>query len=513
MKNLFLSIIILSQTAFSYDLNSISKDKAVWTDPVINLNHQFELMVGFGRATDYLCLFRATEYKNFSNIKDDNNNSIGYKAILDNPSCGTAETSSPWVVKSEQASSNSDLVIEMFNSRETTDTRLKLSLEEETSTSNPFGVLTLDYNLTQKEAQLPLYGATFESTRLGNNDIEFKTSVFVDQVLISSAVSAGVASEFYASKVLHTPNSGGTGSVSSFYWNGASGSFPSATPTTVGTTNFAYDDNYVRYHRVDGLGAGTTDDRCLKRDVHWTYVPSWIGYNIYDANGDRLTGTNLNITVSFTGLDTAGGNFSGNLVIFSGSQINMQFTCKKVKDGSHYDGNNVCPGTIGTPHTPVTIGGEIYENFPLLNIPDGTVLVDGSSNEYYVRVVRPRKVFAEEPISSCASLTVPASMDTPDHNFFNYPNQTIPKSGGILVNGYSNNSAKDLFASGVKYQKTLDQDGDGVLNFLDAFPTDASKSVDDDYDGIDDSTDVSISQFTPAVDKKLNQSLFSGYIK
>ena len=513
MKVKYLFLIFIASSLFSYDLNSIGKDKEVWTDPVINLNHQFQLMVGFGRATDYLCLYRASDYKNYSNIKDDNTNSIGFKAILDNPSCGTAETNSPWIFKSEQVSSNSDLVIEMFNPKDTTDTRSKLILKEETSTANPFGILTLDYNLTLKESQLALYGATFESTRLGNNDIEFKTAVYVDEVLISPSTGAGQASEFYASKVVHTPNSGGTGSVSSFYWHSSTDNFPAATASEVGTTNFAYDSNYVRYHRIDGLGAGTTSDRCLKRDTYWTYIPYWIGYGIYDANGDRLTGTNLNISVSFTGLDTAGGSFSGTLVIHSGSSILMNTACKKVKDGSHYDGNNVCPGTVGQVHLPVTIGGEVYENFPLLNIPNETILTDGSSNEYYVRVVRPRKVYAEEPISSCASLTVPASMDTPDHNFFNYPVQTIPRSGAILVNEYSNDTSKDLYASGVKYSKNLDQDGDGVLNFLDAFPTDPSKSKDADYDGIDDSTDGNISQFVPAIDKKLGQSLYSGYIK
>ena len=194
----------------------------------------------------------------------------------------------------------------------------------------------------------------------------------------------------------------------------------------------------------------------------------------------------------------------------------MSTACKKVKDGSHYDGNNVCPGTAGQVHVPVVIGDETYENFPLFNIPDGQVLVEnGSTNEYYVRVLRPRKVYAEEPISSCASLTVPASMDTPDHSFFNHPVQTIPKSGAILVNGYSSESSKDLYASGNKYTKDLDEDGDGIVNYLDAFATDSSKSTDDDYDGIDDSLEqsIDIAQFLPAVDKKLELSLFSGYVK
>ena len=514
MKAIYLSFIFLTSSLFSYDVNSIPKNKAVWTDASVYLNHQFILMSGFGRAADYLCLYRSSDYKNFSNLKN-NNVSIGYKAILDNPACGTAETNTPWIFKSEQASSDNDLVMEMFNPKETLDTRSKLILKEETSTANPYGILTLDYGLYLKSPHAALYGATFESTRLENNDIEFKSAVYVDQVVVSPIWSAGEASEFYGSKIIHTPNFGGKGSVSSFYWNGTGGNnFPNGTPAAVGTTNFEYNENYVRYHRVDGLGGGTSNDRCLKRNVHWSYVPSWFGYGIYDANGDRL-GAGLNISVSFTGKDTAGNDFSGNILITSGSSIGMNFVCKKVKDGTHLEGNTVCPGTVGNAHIPVEIAGEIYENFPLLNIPDGTVLVDGSSNEYYVRVLRPRKVYAEEPISSCASLTVPASMDTPDHSFFNHPVQTIPKSGAILVNGYSSESSKDLYASGNKYTKDLDEDGDGIVNYLDAFATDSSKSTDDDYDGIDDSLEqsIDIAQFLPAVDKKLELSLFSGYVK
>ena len=64
MKKIFLILIILSQTALSYDLNSIPKEKAVWQNFPINLNHQVSLIVGFGSVNSYLCLFNSTEYKN-----------------------------------------------------------------------------------------------------------------------------------------------------------------------------------------------------------------------------------------------------------------------------------------------------------------------------------------------------------------------------------------------------------------------------------------------------------------
>ena len=63
------------------------------------------------------------------------------------------------------------------------------------------------------------------------------------------------------------------------------------------------------------------------------------------------------------------------------------------------------------------IGGEKYEGFPLLDIPDGTVIQASDGNEYYIRVLRPRLVRSEVPMSNCASLTIPLSKDTPSYIF------------------------------------------------------------------------------------------------
>ena len=65
--------------------------------------------------------------------------------------------------------------------------------------------------------------------------------------------------------------------------------------------------------------------------------------------------------------------------------------------------------------------------------------------------------------------------------------------------------------SGKVYIANQDDDGDGILNFLDAFPEDPSKSKDDDYDGIADSEDSNINQTTPAWNKLLDKELFSNY--
>ena len=88
--------------------------------------------------------------------------------------------------------------------------------------------------------------------------------------------------------------------------------------------------------------------------------------------------------------------------------------------------------------------------------------------------------------SDCATLTLQNTLDTPDHKFFNYPVMNLPKSGAVLINEFSSDPLADEYLQGKSFSKNDDDDGDGVLNYLDAFPEDALKSLDADQDGIDD---------------------------
>ena len=332
--------------------------------------------------------------------------------------------------------------------------------------------------------------------------------------MISGTTAIGANCEFYSSNVIHTPNSGGRGSVTSMYFVNSISAYPDGTPLTVSTTNFVYDDNYVRYKMIEGKTGSETSDRCISRSESWSYIPAWFGYGIYDENGDLVTGT-PNIVVSYTGPIQTKNNesWTGNIMISSGSMIGMTYICKKVKDGTHWSGNNVCPGTIGSPHIPVEIDGEIYENFPLLDVLEGTVLTDpANGNKYYVRQLRPRKVFSEVSMSNCSGLTIQASLETPDHKFFNYPVMSLPRSGAILVNEFVTDSSRD-FAFDKLWLKDSDSDSDGIVNYLDFYPSDSNKSRDDDYDGIDDAEDTEIRAFQQTWTKYLDKDLFSSYIK
>ena len=60
MKYFYIALFFITSIMFSdIDKNLIAKDKPIWTDAVIVLNHQFKLVEGLGKIKSYLCLFRA----------------------------------------------------------------------------------------------------------------------------------------------------------------------------------------------------------------------------------------------------------------------------------------------------------------------------------------------------------------------------------------------------------------------------------------------------------------------
>ena len=519
MKKILITLIFFSQIALSYDVNSISRLKDVWQNFPIELNHQVSLIVGFGDVNGYLCLYDKTNYRDFSNLKNSDGSPLGYMALLDENQCGQVNMVAPWAVQSEQASTDSPLVVTMRSdqcplgnlSNCVSGVQTRLSLTKEDSATNPYGVLTFDYLYGTRPNSEPLYIATYESKEVGDK-VEFESAIYVDSKLIFPVNPIGQNSEFYSSKIIHTPGVGGEGTVTTLNFYGGA-NFPDDTPNFIRTTNFVYDDNNILYRDIDQTGTAT-DDRCISRNVKWKYVPAWFGYGIYDINGDRLVG-NPNITVNYTGpIATSGLTYDGTIILTSASSIGMTYVCKKVKDGTHYNGTDTCPGIpAGQLHTPVLLNGEVYENFPLMDIPDGTVVVDGSGNEYYIRVLRNRTVYAEAPLSECATMTIGTAKDTPDHTFFNYPTIDVPRVGAVLVNGLENNPTKDVAFSGQKWIATNDDDGDGYFNSIDMFPTDPLRNKDSDFDGIEDSEDGNISPFNFNWTKHLEKTMFSAYEK
>ena len=395
----------------------------------------------------------------------------------------------------------------------------KMSLVEEDTASNPYGILTFDYFYGSRPDSNPLYLASYESKKV-NDKIEFDSAIFVDALVINPSVypSAGQQSEFYSAKIIHTPGAGGEGTVKTLnhrndgaYEGLGYQSYPDGNPTSLRTTNFVYDNDYVLYRHIDKNG-NATNDRCIdrKKANGWNYVPAWFGYGVYDANGDRYAGSAM--VLNYSGpIQTSGETFNGTVQINSGTNIGIPLVCKKVKDGTHYNANDICSHS-GSVNSPITIAGEVYENFPMFDIPDRTVLTDGP-NEYYIRQLRPRIVYAEAPLSECASMTIGTSKETADHTFFNYPELSLPKRGAVLVNKLSNDPTKDIAFNGKVWVASNDDDGDLVLNSLDSFPDDPLKSGDADLDGVEDSLDTTDSEFKFNWNKYTGKTMFSAYEK
>tara|TARA_B100001057_G_C22825930_1_gene941411 strand:+ start:361 stop:2070 length:1710 start_codon:yes stop_codon:yes gene_type:complete len=565
---LFFSLFFSSFTFTFPDLNTLDKSKPIWKDVKITFVHQYLLDVGFGRVNNYLCLFKNSDYKNYSNLE----NGVGYKAILDSKACEYIDVARPWTVVSKQQSTDSNLDMEMVLLGQNADTRMKLTMEEETSDANPYGKLTLNYDTVTKPNSEPLYKATFKSSKHSDNQVKFEAAYFLDSAVLDNLINVGRQKSFYSTKIIHTLNSGGHGSARHLYYNldltvlgqdyysyylaifypqffppGYTKNYPDGNPITITTVNFAYNDNVVKYEIMNGYsgqkngvwlnsgpsGGGTFQrsspgtELCVSRTGSWSYM-STTGYGIYNSSGDRLgnnpdgdnnanTGLSVNYDLqAINNITTNNSNFDGTVKIVSGSQIQVTSQCKKMADGSLY-GNTVCPGTGGEQNTIVLINGEYYENFPLFDIPEGSILTDANGNEYYIRQLGQQKVYPVKTANDldCASLTIQNSLDTPEHTFFDYSVINTPKSGAILVNKLSSNPSLDLYAQGNFFSLNGDQDGDGILNFLDAFPTDALKSLDTDYDGIDDSIDNSNDSFQQdwSNHKYLDKSTYSNYYK
>lgn len=569
MKVIILIVLIFSSGIFSkdggeaipnvtWDISGIGEERPLKLIGKLFYVHQYHLDLAFGRVNDYLCLFRNTEYQKFSNLED----GVGYEAILDNNACQNGEVNLPWLVVSKQATTSDNLVIELSMPNNFADARLKLTLEEETSLANPYGVLTLDYNYLSMGGA-PLYNATYESSVLDNNQVQFQATVFLDNGILTGT-ALGQTLLFYGTKILHNQNSDGYGTVTElvfapnadnayanvvpqFFPLGYTKNYPDGNPANITTTNFAYNNNVVKYETTTGYtgqknqiyNADTTalepsspgTELCVSRTNSWDYVPPK-RYGVFNSSGDRITFS----TTDITQVQTASYNYEnpeGNTLwnanpkikIFSSSWVGTALQCKKLADQTPF-GNGLCPGTDMNDPNPtaqiVRINGHDYQNFPLFDVPEGTVLtidnpgVDG--NEYYVRQLGVAKVYPAKPQgdADCDSLTIQPSLTTPDHTFFNYPVVATPRTGAVLVNKL--NATKDLFSQslGNYYSKDGDADSDGVPNYLDAFPTDPLKSIDADHDIVDDAEDINGT--TPFQQdwtnyKHLEKAIYSNYLK
>lgn len=528
-KLITLFIIFLNLKIFAIDIDSIPKNKEIWTDHSAQLYHDFYLMEAFRPINQGLCKANNSDYQNWINLNtiadpvtkemptdyDPNNSSedifnIGYKSNINDQNCEVFEDNFYNVIKASQGNDADPLDIESYRIRKPlSDTRWKLKILEDVSNSNPYGVLSFDLNIYGLARGNGLYLAHAESKydETGEN-VVVDSITWVDAVVINQNLTVGTVSETYRARINHTVDGPGYGTIIGMVQGGLDsqitlpephGSFPDGIPDSITTTNFAYNEDYLLFNTksetypgspYDGViiqsTSGESGLSCIDRKNYWSYVPIF-GYGVYDSNGDRLPQSPFIQAI-----------YNGTQIGMNGTSIAIETVCKNMNDGS-----------LASMSQCINAEGNYFQGIPAIDIPDGTVVTDDAGNSYYIRVLKPRKVYAYHELSKCDGLELQDTIGTPDHKTFVYLNENnIPPSGAILYNQYEVGDTSDQQYLGRVYVANEDDDGDRILNFLDAFPEDATKSTDNDYDGIDDAEDSDISQIIMTWKKYLDKNIF-----
>jgi len=481
---ILLAIAATYTSAFTRD-DVTDKTKPIWTDFTADLYHQFVSQTAFRGLNVALCTFNSSEYQDFTNFKagEDGSTSQAYKANLNDNDCSVNEGHYAYIFRSTQQDSDSPLIIESWLKGLSMD-RAKLTVEEEVSDANPFGIMSVVRNVFGL-AGTSLYRLSTQSQRLDDSTIQYKMMTWVDGHLISQSTPIGQQSEFYSSNIIYQENNSGYGTVSGFVFiEQPEMTFPDGIPYRINTTNLAFNPDFFLYQetvRVMNGANWSSAEVCLDRDSSWRYIPNF-GYGVYDANGDRFAGGQVTY------------NNQGVLESFfaAGTSANVPTACRSIEDGSSATN---CDYEYDESGIPVGIALTGAEMIPAFDIPDGALVTGDDGTEYLVRQLKPRTVYAQVAIENCAGLSLQETLSTPDHTFAQALDGDVPATGAMMVNAYeAGDSIGDPSFLGAVYDADGDADGDDVPNYRDAFPEDADKSVDADYDGVDDAEDSDVAQ-------------------
>ncbi len=501
MKNALIKFFFLPGLVWlSSSVNALTRDditdksKPVWTDFTATLVYQYSVNIPFGQLNRYLCLFNKTEYQRFANLqKTEEVPAHAYLTRLDQAQCGISSDDNAHLVRATQTSPDSPVTVEYWNGAVASDSRvyaLKAVVSEEANDQNPFGIMTLDSELYGKEnPSKMLLRWRSESSRIDDSTVQYKIVEWLDGYVIDQSQSIGYSEEYYAVNIFYQEGDSGYGTIISKFFRpdlageSSSGVYPDGIPVTSGATNIAFNKDYIKFENFSDLYINGVQQSsnvknyssCISRANPWGYVPPW-GYGVYDASGERNT---ENFNASY--VDSRGNTES---VTVSGFSLTPTMACRSLFDGAVVD-------------YPVMSAECDYQAYPgpatlpAIDVPDLTTITSDSGQKYIVRQLKPRIVYPEVDMANCSSLTVRDTLAVENHKFFEGHNldAALPTGGAVLVNEFSSDKTRDPNYSGESYLPLEDADGDGVLNYKDAFPTDSAKTSDADFDGIDDSED------------------------
>ncbi len=485
-----LVVLVFSPLVKALQIEDITdKRAAVYTDVAVTATHQYYIGTVFGSINKYLCAIEQSNYEKHANLMQEQAGAVqAYRANVDELSCQSIIRERPRIVLASQASVDDPMYINTWALDNPLPGVSRLKVIEEATDTNPFGVMEIDVEALSSSSQPEmLYKYRLESARNSSDLVDVKVAMFLDQAIVDNTVSPNQIAQFFGAAITHdgATNSGaGTIVFKYFHPNGDPRLYPEGIPYTFRAINIAYDSTLLRYsetvdvyygpsssYLIDGQNQG---DFCIQRGDPWLYVDKW---GVYDDQGAQNT---AQFAASYTDREGVEHELTVDGMNFTTAPI-----CRSWSDGSPItlaEGEQ-CSGVSNG-----ISGGALRDVEP----DELDIITKADGEQFIVRRLFQRKVFSQVDSSACASLVLPDTQPTPSHLFFTEDTLldfSAPSAGAVLVNAFADRPEEDAVYGGQIFLPSADEDGDGVLNYLDAFPTDDTKSLDQDNDGIDDNVD------------------------
>lgn len=479
------------------------KSKPVWTDLSVTASHQYLLGTLFGTPSTYLCSLSQTGYEQYANFMAQEQVSAdgaAYRVKTNERACQRGDVNFGYTVLSQQASPESQLVVTRwpYNPEQVMGV-MQVKIDKEATDTNPFGLMEMNITALSENNEETNYAFRLKSEDAGGGQVRVRMAMWLDQQIVDNTIDINVKSQFFAGGLIHDGETNvGSGNIiwkvfdSRFVSSAIGNSFPDGIPHGFRAVNVAYDESYLRYKVTGdfygspwggGYGPYQNDEGtfCVARDASWTYVDK---FGVYDSAGNQNT---ANFAATYT--NAGGEQFD---LVVDGMNFSTAAVCRAWADGSVItlgDGES-CSSDIGID---TGISGGALRNVEPPSLAEITRTSDGE--KFLVRHLFTRNVYKqlEAGASECAGLGLPEIEPLPNHLFFTKEAQldfAPPAVGAVVVNAFDDRPDDDQELAGKTFNPLEDSDGDGVLNYLDAFPEDETKNSDLDGDGIDDTKDT-----------------------
>ncbi|MDA9298541.1 hypothetical protein N9Q31_06320 [Pseudomonadales bacterium] len=493
--------ILIPRLSLALSLDDITdKSSDVYQDLTATGSHFFMLGVLFQQPSKYLCQISQTNYKQFANfMATASATSVPYRADINEEVCASEDRKTLRTVEAKQASKDSPLNVTVWNderAKSSGTSVIDVEVETETSATNPWGEVTYNVEVASVDAKL-LFKNYGKSKKLQDGSVSVQGAFMLETSLIDPSFEIGEERQWFSGDLTHREDDSGEGTIVFKNFNpglyarfdGTSdASYPNGRPYIIFVADIAYNSESLKYRQtIDfpffpeaaGDGAGGELESCVSRKVGWEYVED---YGVYDSSGAKNTDA-----FTATYIDENGDSIGITKYSDDSIETDRPPLCRAWSDGSDIGFNGEGGACLGL--------GKSNNNrpFPSVELPNFSFITrDSDGAEFLVKHLLKRVVNGVVDDSLCEGLTIPDTRTAPNHLFFSETALTHkpPSSGAVMVSSFPDGSNDRNFVEQA-YAPLLDDDGDGVLNYLDAFPVDADKTKDLDGDGIDDSADDS----------------------